>query len=312
MKEIKKNQIKRVAELYYMQNLTQQEISKIIGISRPTVSRLLEDAKKLGIVEIKIDSSINIDNEISRRLRKKLGLKDVIVVDTYEDDYEKSLNKVGQAASEFFMSMLRPGISIGISWGKSIRSLVNNLDKIYLENVNIYQLVGGLNGEDYDSTKIAFEMASKFNVSPNIINAPAILENEQLATSLMKMPNIMKTIEEGKNVDMCVMGVGSFEEYETSLQRSGYINNDEKKSLIEKGASAHILSRVIDKDGNEITEFNKRSISIPLDSLKNKELSICIGVTKQKAKAILSVIKGKYANVIIIDKCCAEEILNIM
>lgn len=312
MKEIKKIQIKRVAELYYIQNLTQQEISKIIGISRPTVSRLLEDAKKLGIVEIKIDSSINIDNEISRRLRKKLGLKDVIVVDTYEDDYEKSLNKVGQVASEFFMSMLRPGISIGISWGRSIRSLVNNLDKIYLEDVNIYQLVGGLNGEDYDSTKIAFEMASKFNVSPNIINAPAILENEQLATSLMKMPNIMKTIEEGKNVDMCVMGVGSFEEYETSLQRSGYINNDEKKSLIEKGASAHILSRVIDKDGNEITEFNKRSISIPLDSLKNKEFSICIGVTKQKAKAILSVIKGKYANVIIIDKCCAEEILNIM
>ena len=41
-----------VAQLYYQQNLNQSEISKIIGLSRPTVSRMLEEAREVGIVEI--------------------------------------------------------------------------------------------------------------------------------------------------------------------------------------------------------------------------------------------------------------------
>lgn len=312
MNGIKKIQIKRVAELYYVQNLTQQKISEIVGISRPTVSRLLEDAKRLGIVEIKINSSINIDQEMSKKLREKLGLKDAIVVDTNQDNYEESLDKVGEAASEFFLGKLSPGMSIGISWGKSVKSMINNLDNIKLDNISVYQLVGGLNGDDYDSTKIAFELASKFNVYPNIINAPAIIENKELATSLRSISNIMETIESAKNIDICIMGIGSFEEKENSLQRQGYINNEEKEALIKKGAQAHILAKVIDKEGNEIKEFNERSISISLDALKSVKLSMCIGIRKAKAKAILSVIRGGYANVIITDKYCAEEILNII
>ena len=42
-----------VAQLYYQQNLNQSEISKIVGLSRPTVSRMLEEAREVGIVEIR-------------------------------------------------------------------------------------------------------------------------------------------------------------------------------------------------------------------------------------------------------------------
>ena len=35
-----------VAQLYYQQNLNQSEISKIVGLSRPTVSRMLEEARE--------------------------------------------------------------------------------------------------------------------------------------------------------------------------------------------------------------------------------------------------------------------------
>ena len=36
-----------VAQLYYHQNLNQSEISKIVGLSRPTVSRMLEEAREV-------------------------------------------------------------------------------------------------------------------------------------------------------------------------------------------------------------------------------------------------------------------------
>lgn len=41
----KKAQMIRVVELYYLQNMTQQEIADTIGVSRPTITRLLDDAK---------------------------------------------------------------------------------------------------------------------------------------------------------------------------------------------------------------------------------------------------------------------------
>lgn len=42
------------AKLYYEHQLSQQEISKKLGVSRPTVSRLLKQARETGIVKIEI------------------------------------------------------------------------------------------------------------------------------------------------------------------------------------------------------------------------------------------------------------------
>lgn len=44
-----------VARLYYEQNMTQNEIAKMLGISRPLVSILLTEAKACGIVTISIN-----------------------------------------------------------------------------------------------------------------------------------------------------------------------------------------------------------------------------------------------------------------
>ena len=49
----------RISELYYQQNLSQQDISKITGISRPTISRLLDEAEGDRRAEIIVPSPIN-------------------------------------------------------------------------------------------------------------------------------------------------------------------------------------------------------------------------------------------------------------
>lgn len=44
----------KVAYMYYDENMTQQEIADKLGVSRPSVSRMLQKARQNGIVEIKI------------------------------------------------------------------------------------------------------------------------------------------------------------------------------------------------------------------------------------------------------------------
>ena len=70
----------QVSELYYLQEMNQVEIAKLLGVSRPTVSRLLAEAKREGVVEIKVKNMVSINSELSKQLRERLGLKNALII----------------------------------------------------------------------------------------------------------------------------------------------------------------------------------------------------------------------------------------
>ena len=43
-----------VAQQYYLEDMTQEQIARRIGVSRSNVSRMLKDARERGVVEIRI------------------------------------------------------------------------------------------------------------------------------------------------------------------------------------------------------------------------------------------------------------------
>ncbi|WP_051115612.1 sigma factor-like helix-turn-helix DNA-binding protein [Clostridium pasteurianum] len=60
----------KIAQLYYIDNMTQSEISKKLGIYRTTISRLLKKAKDDGIVSITIKSDYNQCFELEKQIEK--------------------------------------------------------------------------------------------------------------------------------------------------------------------------------------------------------------------------------------------------
>ena len=80
--------------------------------------------------------------------------------------------------------------------------------------------------------------------------------------------------------------------------------------MVKEGAAAHLLARILKKDGSELTEFNQRVLAIPLNWLKGDNLSIGVAVTARKAGAVCASARGGYLDVLIIDKSCAQAILD--
>ena len=71
----------KCCSLYYLDGLGQKEICETLGISRPTVSRMLSIGKERGIVRIEIQNPDNIAyGRMERDLEQKYGLQEVIVV----------------------------------------------------------------------------------------------------------------------------------------------------------------------------------------------------------------------------------------
>jgi DNA-binding transcriptional regulator LsrR (DeoR family) len=63
------------ASLYYEGDATQAEIAKRLGVSRATVSRLLAEARRAGIVRIQVIAPIDRDlDALGERLAAALGL----------------------------------------------------------------------------------------------------------------------------------------------------------------------------------------------------------------------------------------------
>lgn len=65
----------RIAQLYYQEEKTQSEIAKIYGVSRPLVSRMLREAKELGIVEIRIRPPRERDSQVLSRPKPPLEFR---------------------------------------------------------------------------------------------------------------------------------------------------------------------------------------------------------------------------------------------
>jgi DNA-binding transcriptional regulator LsrR (DeoR family) len=71
----------KVARMYYVQGLRQQDITERLQIHQSTVSRLLKRAREANLVRISVNNPPGIFAEIEDRLVGQFKLKDAVVVD---------------------------------------------------------------------------------------------------------------------------------------------------------------------------------------------------------------------------------------
>ena len=69
----------KTAWYYYMEGLTQQEIGQRLGIPRLRVNRLIDRARKTGMVQFSIRSGHTTRLELERQLIKTFHLRDAFI-----------------------------------------------------------------------------------------------------------------------------------------------------------------------------------------------------------------------------------------
>ena len=90
----------RAAELYYEENLTQEEIGRSLQITRWKVGRLLTQAKDEGFVRIEILHSRARRPQLERRLRDERGVSAIVVSRAGVRNEDELQQRVAQAAAD--------------------------------------------------------------------------------------------------------------------------------------------------------------------------------------------------------------------
>ncbi len=299
-----------VARLYYQSDYSQQQIATQLGISRPTISRLLQYAKEKGYVRIDIIDPFADLDKLASQLKEKYKLKDVRVVFSPKDDNISIREYISKEAAEYLQDTIKTGDILGVSWGTTMYEVAKRLMPQNVKDVEVVQLNGGIShseGNTYASETIAF-FAEAFQTMPIYLPLPVIFDSATVRQMVEEDRHIKNIMEMGVHANVAIFTVGAIQD-EALLFSLSYLSEKEKKVLKQKSVG-DICARFFNEKGEICDEqIDDRTIGISLDALKQKEKSILVAGGKYKIGAIKGALSGKCANILITDQYTAKKLL---
>jgi deoxyribonucleoside regulator len=304
-----------IARAYYLENRTQAEIARSLGISRSQVSRHLSEARAMGIVQIRIVAPGRESDELGESLQQRYPhLQAVVVAPVFDDEPETVRTIIGRYAAEYVTRVVQTGHHLALGCGRTLRAMVNAMPKRHVSNVSVVQAMGSIGHEAHniDYNEIAHGAAEALGARAYYITAPAILGNGSgLAPDFVAAnPMVRKSLSFARQADIYVVGLGSLES-DQIYARTGLIGQHELDDL-QGRAVGDICGRFFNLDGSEQpTAFSERIIGIELEDLRRAQLTIGVAGGSDKAPPLLGALRGRLINALVSDEQTVRSILTL-
>lgn len=301
----------KVCDLYYNQKLTQNQICELMGLSRPTVSRLLAEAQECGIVSIKIEGLDSLKHwDAEQSLKEKFGLFDAVVVDSYATDGEIKA-ALGRAAAAYLEEKLKDGDTVGVAMGSTLYYAAYNSVGARLPDVTFIPLIGGMGQmkPELHSNNLSNQLAERYGGRAYSLYAPARVTSPSLKKEIMKEGSVADVLSLYGELSVALVGIG-YPNEASSIKATGYYRGDEIQALTESGVAGEICMQFYNSEG-DTAPYKSYNNVIGLDISRLRRVPRSIGVAGgfDKAAAIRGAIAGKYINVLITDRACADALL---
>ena len=300
----------KVSKLYYEEGLSQDEIILRLNLSRSKISRLLQQARDEGIVQISVVPPKHLYSELENKLEKRFGLLEALVVESHVGDPQETiLRELGSAAAVYIERSVTPNTTLGISWGSTLRSMVTALHPIRMPGCMVVQIIGGLGQPEAEvhATELCYRLSRALNGQLTLLPAPGIVASKQARNVLLTDVNVMRAAELYDHLDLALVGIGAPVPNSVLIRDGSIISRAELDLLLEKGAVGDIALRFFDAQGQLVeSEIDSRVIGITLEQLKKTRCIVGIAGGTDKFQAILGALLGELINVLITDSITAE------
>jgi DNA-binding transcriptional regulator LsrR (DeoR family) len=233
-----------VARLYYVRELTQQQIAQRLGVSRFKVVRLLEQARTEGVVRFEIDEPFPVDDELARGLEERFAVDQAVVVE----------DGIAEAAGALLPRLLRARDTLGVAWGETLARMIDHLGASP-PRVPVVQVCGAIEGlvPGTGPTALAARYASWTGGRFHPLEAPAVAEERALRRA------VRPTTEIFDRVTVTLLGIGT--------RRDG---------------AGHMLVHVFDDDGSIVSR--DRAIALSVKQLRRtRVVAVAGGARKRRA-----------------------------
>jgi len=298
----------RIAELYYVQGLKQDEIASRLRISRPWVSRLLGRAQELGLVRVQVQSPSAGVPELEAELVSRFGLRRAMV--THEGG-SNTLPHVARAVTNYLISILSAGQVLAVTWGRTLHAVAQDFPSAHISGLTVVPLVGGVGNQqpELHSNSICRQIATAVGGRAYMLNAPALTMGPEQRDVLLQDPQIRSILDIQSRADVAVVGLGALQT--STLRGQGYLSDDEVQRLAATDAVGDIALRFINAKGNLVDcAVHERLVGIDLRTLRrNAKCIVGVAVGKQKIPVLRAALMGRWLDALATDRETASELL---
>lgn len=299
-----------ISTLYYKEGKTQQEISDLLQITRPTVSRLLKEALQRGIVTITINNIEENYLDLCKKIRNTWNLNSVVICSSTPNELSTKSNLANKLLPNL-KQILDTCETVGIGWGTTLYELLNFFPSFHTNIKEIIPLIGGygITNMQYHSNSLVIRAADKFISKYTLSYTPPYDKDEETVRELYQFPLVAKQIEKAKSVDIALITPDAITEHST-LKRLGYADKEELDTFRAQGIIGNILCSFYDIAGHtRKTTFTDKMIGLKLDDLRNIRRVYLCAARKEKSLSVLGALNSGIITDLAIDVALAEELI---
>lgn len=300
----------RVAKLHYEHGLTHQQIADALGLSRVKVTRLLAEARRTGVVEIRVNSDERLFTDLEVALADRFGLRQAWVAPAAKDPsrLRASLGIVGAGA---LLAVLRPGMTVAVGLSATVAAIAPGLHRAPAVDVLLVPATGSRLGaiDEPSAQDVAQSLARALRGRAHHLPAPVLAASPASAALLRQEPDVASALDRARNADLAIVGVGGTTPG-SGLLMQGAVPDAVLAELRDAGAVGGILASYYDADGTPVpTALADRIIGITLDELASIELRIGVAGGPDKLTPLRGALAGHHLDVLVTDDRTASQLL---
>nr|WP_321297321.1 sugar-binding domain-containing protein [uncultured Sphaerochaeta sp.] len=307
-----------VSKLYYLTQLKQEEIAARLKISRALVSLILNEAKRVGIVEFRINDPQSENKELAGQLQTYFPSIQFIVIPSSSKDEAVLREFIASRSVEVINDQLENGQTLGISWGRTCYAVMSTFTPKTMHNLsNVVPLVGGSNKNlpRFQLNELVRVFAGSMRATPHFIHAPALAESQEDYELYMRSASMRQISKMWEKIDLAIMSVGPppiHEEFDGSPVQGSYIEKWLGKDNTYNLPVGNLCARNYNIYGEFVhDEIQDRIVSIPFETMKRIPKIIAIAAGLDRVYSVVGALRTGIVKTLVIDELSAQAVVDI-
>lgn len=298
----------RIAWLYYVEGMTQDEVANLVGMNRSRVLRILAAARQDGTVQIRVTTRMSRCVELERKLESRWSLTRAIVVPEPQDPSQLRAI-IGAEVGAYVSQAVTSNMTVGLGWGKTLTSGVPAIVPRPADGVKVLAMLGGLTRvSEVNPSEFAWRVADRLSAECYMLASPVYAPDKRTRDALHGHPGIAEVFTRAQSLDMAVVSVGDLTPHSV-FSEYGLLTRDEIASLEAAGAVGDLLCHFIDAEGNVIDHpVNERVMAVNPLSLRGTRQIVLASGGWHKLTVIRAALKLLRPTVLIVNETVAERL----
>lgn len=298
----------RVAWLYHDRGLTQQEVADRLGLSRSTISRILTDAERDGIIRVIITQPLPETARLAEALIERYGLAGAIVGPALDDE-PPEVAAAAAMARRLEGIAASGSVTIAAGWGRTIALSARETRPLPTSRVVLVDAFGHTTTDDTTAAvEVTNTLARKFDAKVMHVPSPGFAPSAEIAASFLSSPPVVRSLKRAKAADVILVSVGVIGSASLLLDE-GFLTSEAMDELVAAGAVGEVFGWYYTEDGTSVPTEGLHPIALTLDELREAPRVIGVAAGAEKAAAIQGAIAAGILDELAIDETLAEALL---